>query len=92
MDFSTIELKLKSGKYHTPHQFHLDVIKIFQNSYLFNQANDDFLKITAELERYYYRISGEVKQVIEKPPTVKPQLPTQNKSQKKKKRLPPGSR
>jgi len=36
MDLSTIELKLKGGKYQTPAQFHQDVIKIFHNSYLFN--------------------------------------------------------
>lgn len=46
MDLTTIEGKLKSGKYSTPQQFHLDVVKIFNNSYLFNAANEDFIKIT----------------------------------------------
>lgn len=46
MDFSTIELKLKQGKYQTTLQFHNDVIKIFNNSYLFNGANEDFIKLT----------------------------------------------
>jgi|688.fasta_scaffold2074340_1 hypothetical protein len=46
MDLTTIEGKLKFGKYATPQQFHLDVVKIFNNSYLFNAANEDFIKIT----------------------------------------------
>ena len=58
MDFSTIESKLKQGKYQTAAQFHADVVRIFHNSYLFNGNNEDFVKITTELERYYYRISG----------------------------------
>lgn len=58
MDFSTIESKLRSGKYQNPSQFHQDVLKIFHNSYTFNQASEDFIKITVELEKYYYRISG----------------------------------
>jgi hypothetical protein len=48
MDFSTIDAKLKGGKYQTPAQFHNDVIKIFYNSYLFNEANEDFVKLTVE--------------------------------------------
>ncbi len=48
MDLSTIEGKLKGGKYATPAQFHQDVIKIFHNSYLFNEANEDFVKLTNE--------------------------------------------
>jgi len=48
MDLSTIESKLKSGKYQTPSQFHQDIIKIFQNSYSFNSVNEDFIKLTAE--------------------------------------------
>jgi len=48
MDLSTIEAKLKSCKYQNPSQFHNDVIKIFHNSYLFNESNEDFVKITTE--------------------------------------------
>lgn len=36
MDFSTIEMNLKSGIYQSPTQFHQDVLKIFNNSYVFN--------------------------------------------------------
>jgi bromodomain-containing factor 1 len=38
MDFSTIEVNLKSGYYQTPAQFHQDVMKIFNNSYIFNEG------------------------------------------------------
>lgn len=38
MDFSTIEVNLKSGYYQTPGQFHQDVMKIFNNSYIFNEG------------------------------------------------------
>lgn len=58
MDLSTVESKLKSGKYQNPAQFHSDVTKIFNNSYAFNYINEDFIKLTSEFERYYYRISG----------------------------------
>lgn len=90
MDLSTIESKLKSGKYQNPIQFHQDVIKIFHNSYLFNSANEDFVKLTAEFQRYYYRISGEVKPPVEKQVSKQPLPPS--KSQKKKKKPPTGSR
>ena len=63
MDLSTLEANLKSGQIKTPAQFHNDVIKIFHNSYLFNSTYEDFIKITHEFERYYYRISGESKPV-----------------------------
>ena len=46
MDLTTIEGKLRYGKYSSPQQFDLDVLKIFNNSYLFNAANEDFIKIT----------------------------------------------
>jgi hypothetical protein len=85
MDLTTIENKLKSGKYQTPAQFHADVVKIFHNSYLFNAPNEDFVKITNELEKYYYRISGEVKPPHVDKPLPKPLLQS-SKSQKKKKK------
>lgn len=90
MDLSTIEAKLKNGKYQNPSQFHNDVIKIFYNSYLFNEANEDFIKVTSELEKYYYRISGEVKLTAEKV-FVKPAVPS-SKTQKKKKKPTTGLR
>lgn len=31
---------------------------MIKNSYLFNAANDDFLKLTNEFERYFWRIAG----------------------------------
>lgn len=83
MDLTTIETKLKSGKYTVPAQFHADVVRIFNNSYLFNAPNEDFIKITNEFEKYYYRISGEIKPQDKAQP--KPQLPP-SKSQKKKKK------
>ena len=58
MDLSTVEEKLREGRYETPAHFHADIIKILNNSYLFNQSNEDFLKVTSEFERYYFRISG----------------------------------
>ncbi len=82
MDLQTIECKLRSGRYTTPLQFHQDVLKIFHNSYLFNAANEDFIKITNEFEKYYYRISGEFKPQPDK--TVSKPLP-QPKQKKKKK-------
>ena len=90
MDLSTIEAKLKGGKYQNPSQFHSDVVKIFHNSYLFNEVNEDFIKITGELEKYYYRISGETKPPVDK--SLIKTAPTQPKSQKKKKKPIPGSR
>ena len=48
------------------------------------------MKITAELQRYYYRISGETKPPVEKQTTKAPVLPS--KSQKKKQKPPTGSR
>lgn len=82
MDLQTIEGKLRSGRYSTPQQFHQDVIKIFHNSYLFNAANEDFIKITNEFEKYYYRISGETKP---QPDKTAPKPPPQPKQKKKKK-------
>lgn len=48
MDLTTMEKKLKAGKYQTPAQFHSEVVKIIHNSYLFNEINEDFKKITQE--------------------------------------------
>ena len=90
MDLTTIESKLKSGKYQNPAQFHLDVVKIFNNSYLFNGANEDFIKLTNEFERYYSRINGEIKPFIDKT-VIKPPIQI-NKQQKKKKKPAVGSR
>lgn len=66
------------------------MVKIFNNSYIFNAANEDFIKITSEFERYYYRISGETKPPVDKAVIKAPPQP--NKSQKKKKKPNIGSR
>lgn len=47
MDLQTIEEKLKNGKYTEFTGFEGDVLKIIENSYRFNEANEDFLKITS---------------------------------------------
>jgi hypothetical protein len=88
MDLSTLERNLKSGMYHTSQQFHQDVVKIFNNSYIFNEAYDEFIKITQDLERYYYRISGEHKPTNQ---AARAPLPP-SRQQKKKKKPPTGSR
>jgi hypothetical protein len=90
MDLSTIEVKLKGGKYSAVTQFNADVIKIFHNSYLFNKENEDFVKLTNEFERYYYKISGETRPTPDKP-VLKP-LPLPAKTQKKKKKPASGAR
>lgn len=46
MDLSTVESKLKGGKYQSPAQFHQDIVKIFHNSYTFNEAYEEFIKLT----------------------------------------------
>lgn len=86
MDFSTIESKLKGGKYQNNTQFHEDVLKIFNNSYIFNQGTEDFIKVTMELEKYYYRVSGETK-----PPPDKslPKLTSTSSSKQQKKKKKP---
>ena len=58
MDLATIEDKLRSGKYNDYNGFRGDVLKIIENSYRFNEANEDFLKITSEFESYFHRISN----------------------------------
>ena len=48
-----------------------------------------FLKVTHELEKYYYRISGEIKPPQDKFASIKAPLPP-SKQQKKKKKPPTG--
>ena len=48
MDLSTIEDKLRGGKYSDYSGFRADVLKIIENSYRFNEANEEFLKVTSE--------------------------------------------
>ena len=90
MDLLTLQLNTKSGVYSTPGQFHQDVQKIFHNSYLFNATYEEFIKLTHQFEKYYYRISGQAKPVQDKPVVVKSLPPS--KQQKKKKKPPQGSR
>ena len=47
MDLSKIEAKLKSEKYTDFAEFQTDVLKIIENSYRFNEANEEFLKLTS---------------------------------------------
>lgn len=90
MDLSTVSEKLQSGVYETTQQFHADIMKIINNSYLFNGVNEDFLRITSDFEKYYYRISGETKPADKVNPKAPQVLPS--KSQKKRKRNQPNSR
>lgn len=53
MDLTNIESKLKSEKYNDFLEFQADVLKIIENSYRFNEANEEFLKITSEFENFF---------------------------------------
>lgn len=45
--------------YATPTQFHADINKIINNSYIFNKDNKDFMKLTEDFERQYHKLIGD---------------------------------
>lgn len=47
MDLHTVENKIKAEKYADFSEFQADIMKIIENSYRFNEANEDYLKITS---------------------------------------------
>ena len=60
MDLSTVEQKLKTGKYANFHDFQADIFLIIENSYAVNSSNKKGLKITSEFESYFHQISEEI--------------------------------
>ena len=53
MDLSTVEHKLKSGKYHKVRDFAKDVNQIWQNAHLFNQEGSDIHDWAAQLREEF---------------------------------------
>lgn len=49
---------MKSGQYKTPVEFYRDVNLMIKNSYIFNSANEEFIKLTNDFEKYFWRIAG----------------------------------
>ena len=64
MDLTTVEQKLKSAKYAAPQEFYRDINLMIKNSYIFNSANEEFLKLTNDFERYFWRIAGPESKLI----------------------------
>lgn len=58
MDLHTVENKIKTEKYVDFSEFQADVMKIIENSYRFNEANEDYLKITSEFENYFTKLAS----------------------------------
>ena len=97
MDLKTVGINLNEGKYFTITQFYADIELILKNSYLFNRANADFLKITQDFERYYEKLKLEpivvgrpqpkpVQRTVSQPtsqPRPLPSLPQKTKSEPK---------
>lgn len=63
MDLKTVENKIKTEKYTDFSQFQLDIMKIIENSYRFNEANEDYLKITSEFENYFTKLASETQDI-----------------------------
>jgi hypothetical protein len=57
MDLKTVEKKIKSNKYQLKKDLYGDINKLIKNSYIFNKGNDDFIKITEEFEKYFWKIT-----------------------------------
>lgn len=38
-------------------------MKIIENSYRFNEANEDYLKITSEFENYFTKLASETQDI-----------------------------
>lgn len=81
MDLQTIQTNIRNKVYSTATQFHSDVKKIINNSYLFNQYNEDFLKLTSQFEKYYLKISADPNARAH----IFSNLPNNNKKKKGKK-------
>ena len=58
MDLKTIEKKIKSNKYQLKKDLYADINKLIKNSYLFNEGNEDFIKITESFEKYFWKITN----------------------------------
>jgi hypothetical protein len=58
MDLSTVEKNLKNYQYSTMNQFHVDINRIWFNSYHYNQKGSDIYKLTTEMDRFYNRITS----------------------------------
>ena len=59
MDLKTVENKIKTEKYTDFSEFQADIMKIIENSYRFNEANEDYPKITSEFENYFTKLASE---------------------------------
>lgn len=46
MDLKTIEKKIKGNVYEHISEFHLDILKIFKNSYKFNPRETNYFTLT----------------------------------------------
>lgn len=60
MDLSTVENKLKAGMYQSSYHFALDVRKIWNNSWKYNQDGTDIYLATTEMSKFFEKGMKEV--------------------------------
>ena len=74
MDLSTVETNLRTAIYSSSTQFHADINKIIRNSFIFNQGNQQFMKLTGDFEKYYFKIISEPSKIQSIPSESKESL------------------
>jgi hypothetical protein len=60
MDISTIRKKLKNRDYKSPVQFAIDVRRIWQNSFTYNQKFSPIYNMTVEMSDYFEKLNKEL--------------------------------
>ncbi len=60
MDLNTVEKKLKSGAYPSSYHFALDIRKIWNNSWAYNEQGSEIFNYTTEISNYFEKLMKEV--------------------------------
>lgn len=60
MDLNTVERKLKGGQYQSSFHFALDIRKIWNNSWEYNERGSDIFNCTNEISGYFDKLMKEV--------------------------------
>ena len=60
MDFSTLEKNLKSGVYAGMSRFKADLVKIWANSYRYNDKSSPIYKMAQEMEKSFRKLENSI--------------------------------
>lgn len=66
MDLRTIKRKIFNEEYETVQQIYADIELIILNSMIYNELNPDFVRLTKNFQKSYYKIRRDCERNIRK--------------------------